>query len=432
MQELWRLGACEALAGLAAGAFRPSELWGSCLARISQRDEKIQAFEVLADFGAERPAVTGPLAGLPVGVKDIVDTIDLPTCYGSPIYAGFYPPRDAFVAAVLRRAGARIVGKTVTTEFAGPEPSRTGNPHNPIASPGGSSAGSAAAVASGMVPFAIGTQTAGSVIRPAAFCGVVGFKPSFGLIDITGIRPAAGSLDTVGVFARSVADAGLLASVLAGWPALAQVKPAEGALRVGLWHGPEDHCAQPAILAARDAARAILEKDGVEVVDIDPPDVFDMVEAAARTVLAAETWRSTASELVHYPERVSKRLREITDTGEKVSWEGLAEARQRLSRASKTYEAMVAERRLQAVMVPAAADEAPARKSDGTGDPVFNRVWTALGVPAITLPLCHGGRGLPIGVQFVGTKGGDHLLLSLAQRAEAAITSYNGAPFPIV
>jgi Asp-tRNA(Asn)/Glu-tRNA(Gln) amidotransferase A subunit family amidase len=251
--------ALKAARRVADGSLTSEALVRACLERIGEREPLVQAWQHLDMDAALKMARhldqfgSGPLKGVPIGVKDIIDTADMPTGYGSPLYETFRPPRDAACVALARHAGALILGKTVTTEFAYFQPGKTRNPHNPDRTPGGSSSGSAAAVASGMVPLAFGTQTAGSVIRPASFCGCVGYKPTFGLIDRTGVRPFADSLDTIGVFATTVQDAAFFASVIAGRPKLhiaAEVlRPRIGVTRTYAWEA-----AEPATATALDEA----------------------------------------------------------------------------------------------------------------------------------------------------------------------------------
>src|SRR5436190_7950061 len=223
MKPLHELTGVEAAQAIAAGTLTSEALVSACLERITAREESVRAWEYLDPEQAlaqararDRSSAQGPLHGVPIGIKDLIDTSDMPTSYGSPIYAGYRPAWDAASVALLRAAGAVILGKTVTTEFAMFTPGKTANPHNLAHTPGGSSSGSAAAVADAMVPLALGTQTAGSIIRPAAFCGVVGYKPTFGTINRTGVKPVADSLDTVGWFARTVEETAKALHVLSG------------------------------------------------------------------------------------------------------------------------------------------------------------------------------------------------------------------------
>jgi len=416
--EAWQLGALEALRDIGADRVAQGHLWSACRARIADVEPEIGAFVRVNETASWREM--GPLAGIPVGIKDIVETIDMPTEFGSPIYKDYQPPRDAYVVAALRRAGAVIAGKTETCEFAGPAPARTRNPHQLSASPGGSSAGSVASVASGMLPLAIGTQTAGSVIRPAAFCGIVGFKPSFGRIDTTGIRPAGVSLDTVGTFARCVADAAWLADILQGRAPAKPLVPASGSLRIGLWHPAEIDQASPSVLSAFDMAAKRISKAGHIIVPVVLPPSFHHAEAAARVILQAETARSTASELLHSPDLVSAGLQAVCEAGATLSVEALWNAQDTIATARQEFAIALGDAGLDAIMTPAAADEAPADRS-WTGDAAFNRIWSAIGAPAITLPQCLGARALPIGLQLVAPFGQDDRLLAIAGHLESQI-----------
>lgn len=420
----WKLGALEARRTLDADKFQSGWLWRACLERIEERESAVHAFVHLDKSANAAP--DGPFAGIPVGIKDIYDTIDMPTEYGSPIYAGFRPRRDAYAVAALRRAGAVIAGKTVTTEFAGPHPSVTRNPHDLSASPGGSSAGSAAAVACGMLPLAIGTQTGGSVIRPAAFCGVVGFKPSLGAIDATGARPAGISFDTPGVFARSVEDAAWIAGHLAECPDWTRAEPRSGPLRLLVWRPAEMDAATAAVARAFERAASQLSEAGHRLTDARLPDSFSRAEAAARTILSAETARSTASEMLHSPALVSPEIRAICAEGASIIAEALRAARRTIAEAERDFAAAMEASGADAAITPATADEAPADLSS-TGDPVFNRIWTAIGAPSIVLPQCAGARGLPLGLQIVAPRGADAALIAAAAAIERPLRASDDA-----
>ncbi|MDS9469180.1 amidase [Paracoccus sp. MBLB3053] len=423
-QELWRLGAVEARRLLGPEGLASGRLWDACRERIVARDPAISAFLRVNPSRGPFPA-SGPATGIPVGIKDIIDTIDMATEYGSPIYAGHRPPRDAWVVAGLRMAGGVIAGKTATTEFAGPNATITRNPHDLTASPGGSSAGSAAAVASGMIPLALGTQTAGSIIRPAAFCGVVGFKPSFGEIDTLGIRPACTSLDTVGIFSRSVEDAAWLWALLARRPAVPDMPAAS--LHIGLWRPAEMDKASASVQSALEAAANALSRAGHRVVDLALPPAFVHAESAARIILEAETYRSTASELLHAPDQISSTLLDVVMAGSRIEAGILDQARRTIARAEREFAQLVEETDVDVVITPAAADEAPADPS-WTGDAVFNRIWTAISAPAITLPQCYGERSLPIGLQLVLPRSRDQALIHAATVIDRILLASADAP----
>ncbi|MFO0987141.1 MAG: amidase [Alphaproteobacteria bacterium] len=277
-------------ADIASGRRRSEDIVRDCLARIEARERTIRAWvhidpaaalEQARRRDAERPR--SPLHGVPIAVKDIFDTVDMPTAYGSPIYAGHRPVRDAAAVALLREAGAVILGKTVTTEFAAAFPGPTANPRNTAHTPGGSSSGSAAAVADGMVPAGLGTQTLGSVIRPATFCGIPGFKPTYGLVPADGIKPAAHSLDTVGFLLGDIGDAALLLGVVTrrDWQA-----PLPAAPRIAVMRGPAWAMAQPETVAAVDRAADPVRARGARVAEVPPPPALETLREVAWTISA--------------------------------------------------------------------------------------------------------------------------------------------------
>jgi Asp-tRNA(Asn)/Glu-tRNA(Gln) amidotransferase A subunit family amidase len=419
------LSATDLLAAVGSGRATVAEVAASCLRRIDEREPVVRAFAALdPTWVRERAAALddvtapGPLHGLPVGVKDLVDTADLPTGYGSPIYAGHRPAADAAVVHRLREAGALLLGKTVTTEFALFEPGPTTNPHDPGRTPGGSSSGSAAAVADRMVAAAIGTQTAASVVRPAAFCGVVGFKPTFGAIDRTGVKLISESLDTVGLFTRTVADARAVFAALrepgAGRtdaPApngpVPNGRPVVALVRTALWDR-----ADPATRQAIEDLAARFGAQGVQVLDVELPAEYDRLAEAQTVVMEVEVARNLARELTEHPELVSASVRAVVERG-----------RVRSAQAYDDALALAAECRahlpaalpgIDVLLTPAAVGEAPAGLGS-TGDPVFGRAWTLLHCPAMSLPLLRGPAGLPVGVQLVAPPGSDDRLLDVAE-----------------
>ena len=383
--------ATEAVRLLSEREVSSEELVRDCLDRIGEREGELRAWthvdpdKAIATARArddEEPR--GPLHGLPVGVKNVIDTADMPTSYGSPIYAGVRPARDADCVTWLREQGAVILGKTVTTEFATYEPPPTVNPHDPARTPGGSSSGSAAAVADGMIPLAYGTQTAGSVIRPASFCGVAGFKPSHGWASTDGIKRLSARLDTLGTFGRTVADAALLA----GFEAPAAVAPRIAFCRTPWWDAVEAG-------GVLEAAAGRLGLDELEL----PPE-FGALAQAQETVMAYDVARNLESEYKHHRERLSTAMREYIERGQAVRRKE-AEDGAALGRAwRERLPEMLAG--VDALLVPAAAGEAPLRSEGHTGDPLFCRAWTLLGVPAISVPGLTGPAGMPVGVQLVG------------------------------
>jgi amidase len=360
----------------------------------------------------DRGPARGPLHGVPIGVKDIIDTADLPTEMGSPIYRGHRPATDAACVGLTRAAGAVILGKTVTCEFAGMTPGATANPRNLAHTPGGSSSGSGAAVADFMVPVAFGTQTGGSVIRPAAYCGVFGFKPTFGAFNRRGVYPAAESLDTLGLIARSLDDLELLSAVLELRPVAAPVV-ADSAPRVGLCRTPLWQAAQAETVAAVEDAAARLAKAGARVQEIVLPDEFAGLRFAAReTINNYERAAAMAHEWSGHREAISERLRKRIDLGRAMSRAEYVAAL-RLGEECRARLATVFEE-VDVLLTPCANGEAP-RGLGETGDPGFQAIWTILHVPALTLPTHRGPNGLPVGIQLVAARHADQRLFGCAR-----------------
>jgi len=427
MKRLNEHTAAEAARAISAGGISAEALVRACLERIAEREPVVGAWEHLEPAAAlaaardlDRGAPRGPLHGVPVGIKDVFDTVDAPTTYGSPIYRGHRPAWDAACVASLRAAGAVVLGKTVTTEFAAYHPGKTANPHNPAHTPGGSSSGSAAAVADGMVPLALGTQTAGSVVRPASFCGVVGYKPTYGWISRAGLKPLAESLDTVGLFARSVEDAALLGSVLCGRPALRSKSDPGNPPRFGVCRTHEWDRAAPATVSALAEAGDRFGRAGARTTDLPPPEGFRGLAEAQQAIMAFEAARAFAFEVRNHPGQLSGKLRELLATGEACTPEAYDRARALTDDARRLLPEVFGENDV--LLVPSAIGEAPLGLS-ATGDPLFSRVWTLLGVPCVNLPGLTGPSGLPVGVQLVGLPGRDAELLGMAAWAEAALAA---------
>jgi len=359
----------------------------------------------------------GPLYGIPIAVKDLIDTADMPTTYGSPIYRNHRPASDASCVALARAAGAVVLGKTVTTEFAAFTPGKTANPHNPAHTPGGSSSGSAAAVAAGMVPLAFATQTAGSIIRPAAYCGVVGYKPSFGLVARAGVKALADSLDTIGCMARTVEDAAFFVGVLTDRRALREIDaplaPHFGLCRTAMWDE-----AEPATAAAFDRARAALLAAGARIDDVGVPAEHRGLVEAQDKIMRVEMARSLAWEREEHGGQISPGLARVLDVGMSIGSAEYDGAKDDVAVARARLDAFFGD--CAAILVPAAPGEAP-QGLGSTGNPVFNRMWTALGVPCVTIPAGRGATGLPVGVQLVGRIGDDARLLQAAMFAERAL-----------
>jgi Asp-tRNA(Asn)/Glu-tRNA(Gln) amidotransferase A subunit family amidase len=361
------------------------------------------------------PPSRGPLHGIPIGVKDIFDTHDMPTEYGSPIYAGHRPELDAASVAAARRMGMLPLGKLVTTEFAAWPPGPTVNPHDVTRTPGGSSSGSAAAVAAGMVPVAFATQTTGSIIRPAAFCGVVGYKPSHGTLPTAGVKAISESFDTVGVIARTVADAALVVGALSGRSLEPTSAPSAPRLGVCLTH--EWPAAAPETVALFDVLPDVLARAGARMTAVALPDAFAGLAAAQSTMWTFEIARCLADEHERFRELIREPLLGMLDDGAAMpvsEYETAAGClRECRTRLGEIFDGV------DALLVPAAPGEAP--EVGTTGDPIFNRGWSALGVPAVGVPAGVGSSGLPLGVQVVAPPKQDARALACAAWVEAAL-----------
>lgn len=394
---------------IGAGAVSGGEVLAACLARIRARESTIRAWAHLPASYDLPSTGAGPLAGIPVGIKDVYDTADMPTEYGSPIFAGHRPERDCVMVARLRAAGAVILGKTATTEFAYFRPAETANPHDPRRTPGGSSSGSAAAVADGMVPLALGTQTAGSTIRPAAYCGVYGYKPTFGLIEMTGVKPLAPSLDTAGIFARSVDDLALIGAVLAEGRIPAGVGPVVGKPRLAFFTGPYWSLVSDETKARLAGLRDMLS--GMAAIrDLESPALYGRLDEAQKSIMSREAAEGFRDLLRRHADMVSPQFTDLCRAGERVDDAAYADAQALKSEASGYLASHLGED--EAIITAAAPDVAPERAT-GTGDPACNRIWTLLGTPCINVPLPGKGR-LPLGVQLVGRPGRDRELLMTA------------------
>ncbi|HET6411440.1 MAG TPA: amidase [Anaeromyxobacter sp.] len=420
------LTAREAAGLLATGGLTSEALVADCLDRIAAEEPRIGAFVYLDPQlalaqarAADARGRPGCLHGLPVGVKDILDTADMPTARGSALFEGRRPTLDAACVAALRRAGAVILGKTVTTELAYSSPGRTRNPRDPSRTPGGSSSGSAAAVAAAMVPAALGSQTAGSLIRPASYCGVVGYKPSHGLIRLDGVSPIAPtSLDTLGILARAAADLPLLAEAL-GIP----MGPAAGgdggpgaALRVGVCQTEAWTAAAPESRAAVLEAADRLSRGGARVGE--EGERFDGLGEAQREVMAFEATRAFSSLLPKERERLSPQFRDLLAKGEATPPSAYAQALALRDRARARLSVVFG--RFDVLLTASAPGEAPEGLLS-TGDSALNRIWTLLGVPCLSLPCAKGPHGLPVGVQLVGPAGADGMLLAAALFVEEVL-----------
>jgi amidase len=419
MADLHELTATDGAHRIASGEITCEALVAACLERIAAREPAVQAWQFIDPHYAlkqardrDRAAARGPLHGVPVGIKDIFDTFDMPTAYGSPIYASYRPTSDAATVALLRAAGAVIMGKTVTTEFAARHPGKTRNPHNPAHTPGGSSSGSAAAVGDRMVPAAFGSQTAGSVIRPAAFCGTVGFKPSFGLFNRRGMAGQAESLDTVGFMVRSIDDAELLTAVLTGRapPAAGRMParpPSIGICRTHLWAE-----ADPAARNAVEDAAKRLAAAGAAVKDAALPDGFAAITPMQWKVLAYEASRALAFEWHHYRDKLSAAMQDIVRLGLETPFDEYLGALRLADECRAAFPGVIEP--FDMLLTFSAQGEAPAGLG-ATGDVRFQTLWSFLHVPVITLPTHTGPNGLPVGVLAVGRFRDDDALMMNAR-----------------
>ncbi|MCG6873229.1 MAG: amidase [Gammaproteobacteria bacterium] len=434
MSDIYQLSASEALRAMAASEFTAEEYATACLARIDAVEETVGAWEFLdrdylmeqardADRYRQTGRALGALHGIPVGVKDIIDTQDMPTQLGTPLHANRTPGHDAHLISRLREAGAVIAGKTVTTELAVYAPGKTTNPHNAEHTPGGSSSGSAAAVAAGMVPLALGTQTNGSVIRPASYCGVYGFKPTFGAISRHGVLQVAPSLDQVGVFSRDLEDIALFTEVLAGYDVQdtstrARARPA---FRAGL----NEPLPLPPRLAmvrtpvwdqadadTREAFSELFDHFGERIHEVELPESFAAAHAALQVIMESELALNFAREYTHGAEQLSDTLRGMIEAGQRHTAVEYQRARGTITELNRQLDVVLYD--YDALVTPATTGEAP-HGLTSTGSPVFCTIWSLLGVPALSLPLLRGSHDLPMGVQLVGARDDDVRLLRVAR-----------------
>jgi Asp-tRNA(Asn)/Glu-tRNA(Gln) amidotransferase A subunit family amidase len=415
------LSALDLVRRLESGELKPRAAIDLCAQAIDAREKDVGAFVVL-DLEAARRAADNPqlaqtpLRGLPIGFKDIFDTADLPTQYGSPIYAGYRPRADSSLVALTRHAGGIVIGKTVTTEMASLVPSVTRNPRNLEHTPGGSSAGSAAGVAAGMMPIAFGTQTAGSVIRPAAFCGVAGFKPSYRLIPMVGAKDVAWHLDTGGLFGAGVADVAFVAGAILARDLRvdrnAPAAPRIAVARTHLW--PQ---ASEAMHKAIETAAKIAQGAGAKVTEITLPPIFEDAYLAQHTIQDYENLSAVAWEYENHRDKIDRRLREALDAAASITAAAYDAARRTGSRARQAFADTMAD--YDVILTPSAPGAAPHGFAT-TGTAIFNRLWTLMGTPCVNVPGL-GENGLPLGIQIVGRFGRDRSALEAALFVEQAI-----------
>lgn len=409
--------AVESVAAIEAGTLTSERLVRDCLDRIAERDDVVKAWvhldpdQAIAQAKAADAASGGLLRGIPVGVKDIIDTYDMPTGHNSPIFDGKMPFGDAACVALCRTANAVIMGKTVTTEFANRHPGATTNPHNPAHTPGGSSSGSAAAVADGHVPLAFGTQTGGSVIRPAAYCGVVGYKPTFGDFSRVGIKMQCHSVDTLGLMARTLDDIALFRAAVLKFP-IVHIDRDIGRPRIGICRSPVWDKAEPETKTLIEDTATRLSDKGASVIDVAFAAPFTGIIDDHGAITGFESVRNYADERLRNPDKVSDELMNgPMKRGLAVSFERYVAA-QRKATAFKAHVDSLFDK-VDLLLTPSAPGEAPEGLAF-TGDPVFNSIWTLAGTPCVTLPAGSGPRGLPLGVQLVGRRHDDDRVLSLA------------------
>ena len=421
------LSALDLARRIEAGALTPADAVALCAEAIAEREPAIGAFTVLDLDGARSAAETAglaqtPLRGLPVGIKDIFDTADLPAEYGSPIYAGHRPRADAALVMMVRRAGGIVLGKTVTTEFASLQPAGTRNPHNPEHTPGGSSSGSAAAVAAGMLPAAFGSQTGGSVIRPAAYCGVAGYKPSFRLLPTVGMKAFSWSLDTVGVFGAGVADAAFIAAAITGRD-LRIDREQSSAPRIALVRGALWPEASAEMQAAAEQAARTAEAAGAKVTDAELPEAVEAAVQAHGTVQDYEAFRTLAYEYDRHRDALGPMLREQLGKAAAITPDAYDQARRNARRARQRLAEFMAG--FDVILMPSAPGAAP-HGLGSTGRPTFNRLWTLMGPPCVNVPGLVDRAGMPLGIQIIGRFARDRTALAAAAFVEASLRRGGG------
>ncbi len=424
MAEACELSALEARQKIKEGTLTSERLIQSCLERINLRSGEVEAWTfidpelaLLSAINSDKNGNLGPLGGLPIGIKDIIDTKTMPTTYGSSIYGLNQPNKDAACVHKVREHGGVILGKTVTTEFAWRNPGKTKNPHNPLHTPGGSSSGSAAGVADFQMPLAFGTQTAGSVIRPASYCGVVGFKPTVGTHDRSGVKELSNYLDTVGVFARSVADVSFFDFALRNEaiPDLSIFH--EQSPRIGLMV-PFRNDASEVVLNNLEQVSKIAETKGSAITDIPSSTSFEKLADIQTVIMLGDAGKALEWEYEFHPERLVQFYKDSIATGQTISTKGLAAMKSKADAAREKY--MELFEKIDIILTLSSGDEAP-KGLGSTGDPLFNRVWTLLGWPCVNIPFGKGSNELPLGVQVIGPAGSDTKTLAAAAWLESAL-----------
>jgi len=423
-KNLHELTATEIVNRIGAGKTTAEAVARACLDYIAEREPAVQAWQFLDPQlvikqaqALDRGTTRGPLQGVPVGMKDIIDTADMPTEYGTPIHAGHHPHMDAACVALTRRAGGIIMGKTVTTEFANRFPGKTMHPMDSKRTPGGSSSGSAAAVGDRMIPLAVGTQTTGSTIRPAAYNGCVGYRPTWGDLRLVGVMEAAGSLDTLGLIARSVEDIALYRNVLIGVPTEAMSAtpcqpPRVGVCRTQFW-GETDEATKTAI----ESCAQVMAKGGAKVSDLKLPASFDPIDEIHQRISSFEFARNRAWEINHHYEKISQTLRENRlKHGLAYSFEQYRDARAQGEKLRLQLDDIF--RDYDVILTPSAPGEPPIGLN-ATGSAAFSSIWTVCHNPSMTLPLFAGPNKLPIGVQLVTRRDTDRYLFEVSRWTSA-------------
>jgi len=437
MTNLNDLTACDALELLRARKVSATELVRACLDRIAVQESVIGAWTYLnpdqalaAAKACDTDVPTRPLHGLPLAVKDILETADMPTAYGSPIYKDWRPRADCAAVTIARKAGAIVMGKTVTTEFACGSFVRTANGLNPDHTSGGSSAGSCAAVASHMVSFALGTQSAGCTIRPASYNGLIGMRPSMGLISVAGLKYLNGSFDTIGLIARDVDDVELLWSTQLGVPFIRGRLPVSK-LKIAVCRPSWLDRADAVASAAINAAVRSLADAGVEIVRLDLPAYYDDLVPLHQDIQAFEAARSYAWEYETYPDMIDHRVRGIVEHGFSIPFDRYLAMMRQARAARETFGDLIGD--ADAILTAAAPGEAPFGHNklgaafDDMGDTTQSRAWTLLHVPAVTVPAICGPNNMPVGVQLIGRFGDDQKILHISRLARDAIGDPVGA-----
>jgi amidase len=425
IKPLNELTATEIVAAIGEGRTTSEAVVRACLERVAARESQVHAWAhidpdaaLVAARAADNSGKRGPLAGVPFGVKDIIDTFDMPTQWGTPIHKGRQPERDAACVALSRKAGGVLLGKTVTTEFANLHPGPTRNPHDLTRTPAGSSSGSAAAVADFMVPIAIGTQTTGSTIRPASFCGVFGYRPTYGEHRMHGVMEASGSLDTLGILARSVSDIALYRDVLLGIPPepMPQVaRPHFALCRSHVWNDFE-----PVTRTLVENAAFRLARAGARVTELTLPAEFELLNDAHRSISSFEFARTFTWEIENHWDEISDTLRggRLQD-GLRGTFQRYIEAKQLAEECRTRLDALMGG--IDALLTPAAFGEAPVGMPAFAGVPLF-QIWTTLHVPAVSIPVFKGPAGMPIGAQLIGKRHDDRKLFACAHWAWGKLT----------